>query len=108
VVFPRLVAERVNAHPRVRAARATLGAATTERRLAQETYEAELADVQAEVQFAFAREFDAVHSVSRALQVGSLHAVLPVSELRPALCARLDGLTASTVGRSAASHVLSA
>ena len=31
---------------------------------------------------AFAREFDSVHSVSRALQVGSLHAVLPVSELR--------------------------
>lgn len=107
VVFSRLVAERVNAHPRVRAARATLAAAT-ERRLAQEQYEAELADVQAEVQSAFGREFDAVHSVSRALQVGSLHAVLPTSELRQVLCARLDGLTAGTIGRSAASHVLSA
>ena len=107
VVFPRMVAERVNAHPRIRAARATLAAAA-ERRLAQEQYEAELADVQAEVQSAFAREFDAVHSVSRALQVGSLHAVLPASELRPALCARLDSLVAGTSGRSAASHVLSA
>jgi len=115
VVFPRLVAERVSAHPRARAARATLAVAT-ERRLAQEHYEAELADVQAEVQSAFAREFDAVHSVSRALHVGSLHAVLPASELRPALCARLDGLLGATtggtfdgpIGGSAAARILSA
>lgn len=109
VVFTRLVAERVNAHPRVRAARGPLAAADAAgRRLAQEHFEAVLADVEAEVQSAFAREFDAVHSVSRALQVGSLHAVLPAHELRSALFARLDGLTKGTIEGGGVSQVLSA
>ncbi len=90
LVFTRLVAERVHAQPAVRAARARLADAPDEQRGSlQEQYEAVLADTEADVQSAFAREFDKVHSVARALQVGSLHAVLPVSDLRGALCARL-------------------
>lgn len=37
-----------------------------------------------------AREFDAVHNVARALDVGSLDAIATANELRPALCARLE------------------
>src|SRR4051812_46317982 len=32
-----------------------------------------------------AAEFDAVHSVERARQVGSVHTIIPASQLRPAL-----------------------
>jgi acetyl/propionyl-CoA carboxylase alpha subunit/acetyl-CoA carboxylase carboxyltransferase component len=100
VVFTRLVAERVNAHPRVRDAREALGrVAADQHRAAQEAYEAVLADVEAEIQTAFAREFDSVHSVSRALHVGSLHAVLPVSELRAEVCGRLQDAAGASVPR---------
>jgi hypothetical protein len=99
-VFTRLVAERVNAHPRVRDAREALGRVAADQHLAaQEAYEAVLADVEAEIQTAFAREFDSVHSVSRALHVGSLHAVLPVSELRAAVCGRLQDAAGASAPR---------
>jgi hypothetical protein len=42
-------------------------------------------------QAAFAREFDTIHSVARALDVGSLHEVLPADRLRATLCASLAG-----------------
>jgi len=90
VVFPRLIAERAQADARVVAARAVLtGAVVGERRAAQEAYETALAAAEADAQAALGREFDVVHSVSRALEVGSLDAILPARELRPALCARL-------------------
>jgi hypothetical protein len=82
----------VQADARVATARQALSspaASEDERRQAQERYEAVLADVEAEVQAAVGREFDAVHSVARAMEVGSLDAVLPTRDLRPALCARL-------------------
>jgi acetyl-CoA carboxylase carboxyltransferase component len=90
VVFTRQVAERVEAHPRVRAALAELTLATQgDHRAAQERYEAVRADVEAVAQAAFAREFDAIHSVERALDVGSLHEVLSADRLRAMLCASL-------------------
>jgi hypothetical protein len=49
-----------------------------------------LADVTANVQTEVAREFDAVHNVARALDVGSLDALMTAKELRPSLCARLE------------------
>jgi len=92
VVFTRQVAERVEAHPRVKAARAALaGAAQNGNRGARETYESVRAEVEAAAQAQFAREFDAIHSVARALAVGSLHEVLPASQLRAVLCANLSG-----------------
>ncbi|MCU0257062.1 MAG: hypothetical protein MUF60_09975, partial [Vicinamibacterales bacterium] len=103
VVFTRLVADRVQADARVAAARQALSAAAASddaRRQAQEQYEAVLADVEAEVQAAVGREFDAVHSVARAMEVGSLDAVLPTRDLRPALCARLTSAVDRYLGTS--------
>jgi acetyl-CoA carboxylase carboxyltransferase component len=92
VVFTRQVTERAEADPRVRAARAALADAGEDgHRAAREHYEQVRADVEAACQAAFAREFDAVHSVARALEVGSLHEVLPAGRLRATLCARLAG-----------------
>ncbi len=91
VVFTRLVRERAQADPRVRAARNALAdAGLADRRKVEEDYERVLADVAAQVQTDVAREFDAVHNVARALDVGSLDAVMTASEMRPSLCARLE------------------
>ena len=91
VVFTRLVRERAQADPRVRAAQKALAdAKLTDRRRVEEDYERVLADVAAKVQTEVAREFDAVHNVARALDVGSLDALMTAKELRPSLCARLE------------------
>jgi acetyl-CoA carboxylase carboxyltransferase component len=96
VVFTRQVAERVEAHPRVKAARAELAVATEDdHRAARERYESVRADVEAVAQVAFAREFDTIHSVARALEVGSLLEVLPADRLRAELCASLTGADAA-------------
>ncbi len=107
VVFTRQVAERVEAHPRVKTARAALaGAAQDGHRAARETYESVRADVEAAAQAEFAREFDSIHSVARALDVGSLHEVLPASQLRAALCAKLNGPPPRPVAASAESEAV--
>ncbi len=91
VVFTRLVRERAQADARVRGARKALAEARlADRRQVEEDYERVLADVVAQVQTEVAREFDAVHNVARALEVGSLDALMTASELRPSLCARLE------------------
>jgi acetyl/propionyl-CoA carboxylase alpha subunit/acetyl-CoA carboxylase carboxyltransferase component len=91
VVFTRLVNERAQADPRVQAARKALAhAKLADRRKVEEDYERVLADVTANVQTEVAREFDAVHNVARALDVGSLDALMTAKELRPSLCARLE------------------
>jgi len=90
VVFPRLVAERAQADSRVVEARAALAAAPPEtRREAQEQFEGALAAAEADAQAAVAREFDTIHSVARAQEVGSLDVIVEATSLRPALCARL-------------------
>jgi len=91
VVFTRLVRERALADPRVRASQTALAdARLADRRTIEEDYERVLAEVTAQVQTEVAREFDAVHNVARALDVGSLDAVMTAKELRPSLCARLE------------------
>jgi hypothetical protein len=52
-----------------------------------------LKEARARAQAAVAREFDQIHSVDRALQVGSLDAVIAPRTLRPALIARVRGDT---------------
>ncbi|MFP5321984.1 MAG: carboxyl transferase domain-containing protein [Acidimicrobiia bacterium] len=86
VVFTREVDARTGADPRVRELeRAVAGAAPAE----QAHRRAELAAVRAAVRNEklgeVAAEFDAVHSVERARQVGSVHEIMPASRLRPAL-----------------------
>jgi uncharacterized protein YhbP (UPF0306 family) len=100
VVFARRVAEQALGDPRVVAARAALSEASDEaRRHAQEAYERTLAMAEVDAQNALAREFDTVHSVERALKVGSLDGILPASELRRALCSRLDAAIAAYLQR---------
>jgi len=92
-VFAREVRARTEADPRVQAARAALArvrkrprgvalAAALER--LRET-------VGREQHAAVAHEFDAVHTVERALAVGSLDAIVSAETLRAHLIAQLDG-----------------
>jgi hypothetical protein len=87
VVFGRDVHKRARADARVLAARASLdgvrdpAARTAGRAQVNRALEEAMLDKQAEV----AAEFDAVHTVERALQVGSLHRILDPRELRAAL-----------------------
>jgi acetyl-CoA carboxylase carboxyltransferase component len=90
VVLPREVRRRAEADPRVAAARARLDRAgpRTRGRL-REQLEAALAEALLDKQAEVAREFDAVHSVERAVRVGSLDAVIAPEALRPAIIDRL-------------------
>jgi acetyl-CoA carboxylase carboxyltransferase component len=93
VVFPGLVRQRALADAQVIEARRRLDRATPmERPAAALRYDAALRRAQAEAQAAVAREFDRIHTVDRALHVGSLDAVLAPSALRARLGAEL-GMT---------------
>jgi acetyl/propionyl-CoA carboxylase alpha subunit/acetyl-CoA carboxylase carboxyltransferase component len=83
VVFPREVRSRVSRDPRVQALQAALGArATPKRRAAAEKV---LEEVKLEKQAEVAAQFDKIHSVERALEVGSLEAIIAASEIRQRL-----------------------
>jgi acetyl/propionyl-CoA carboxylase alpha subunit/acetyl-CoA carboxylase carboxyltransferase component len=87
VVFARQVDERTAADPRVTALAASVAAATEpEKRaeLAGELVEVQ-AGVRAEQLSALAIEFDAIHSIERAVAVGSVDAVIAPGELRPVI-----------------------
>ncbi len=93
VVFPREVRKRADKDPRIVALRAELehlGAdpEARDRRLAE--LDRLLAEVILEHQGRLAREFDAIHSVERAVRVGSLDAVIAPDALRPRVIAVLD------------------
>lgn len=91
VVFPREVGARVEADPRVVAARKLESAARPEERLRLvDALEALRREVTLEKQGELAREFDAIHSVERAVRVGSLDAVIAPERLRPAVIEILD------------------
>lgn len=83
VVFTREVRARAAADDRVVQLRKA-GAA-------RETQERTLAAVTIEKRAEVAAEFDAVHSVQRARDVGSLHSIIAPTQLRPYLIRRLGG-----------------
>ncbi len=87
VVFTRDVDERTGLDPRVRALEEG-GASPAEIAAVREEVRTEkLGDV--------AAEFDAVHSVQRALDVGSVHRIIAADRLRPELVAAIErGLAA--------------
>ncbi|GAC1590123.1 MAG: biotin carboxylase N-terminal domain-containing protein [Acidimicrobiales bacterium] len=91
VVFTGEVAARVRRDARLAAleARIAVASESDEARL-----RAELAQAQETVRLEklgeVAAEFDAVHTVGRALEVGSVHAVVPATELRPRLIAAVE------------------
>jgi hypothetical protein len=92
VVFPREVRQRANADPRVRRARERVTSApdAASRTAARANLERVLDAAILEHQAAVADEFDAIHTVERAREVGSLEAIIEPSALRPRLIAWLE------------------
>ena len=91
VVFTREVAARTSADPRVRdlEARSASASGTDRAALTAELDELRSA-VRAEKQSEIAREFDRIHSIGRAVEVGSVDAVVPAVELRPRIIEALE------------------
>jgi acetyl-CoA carboxylase carboxyltransferase component len=86
VVFARDVDGRTRKDPRVAAAETALKHAPEDQRAAMRAqYEAVVRSVRSEKLGEVADEFDSIHSVHRALKVGSLDRIIRASELRPYL-----------------------
>ena len=102
VVFAREVDQRTKKDPRVAALEKEIaGAPDSEKRKLR----ARLADVvkavRSEKLGQVADEFDGIHSVQRALAVGSLDRILPARELRPYLVDALERGMAKEMARIA-------
>jgi acetyl-CoA carboxylase carboxyltransferase component len=78
VVFARDVRARAAADPRVRAAQPGRNASDE----ARARFERVLEEVRLEKQAELAEEFDKIHSVQRAKEVGSLESIVPAREMR--------------------------
>jgi len=101
VVFAGDVRARTEADPRVTALEERLAAAQDGERA---RLLAELNDVRAAVRSEklgeVAAEFDGIHSIDRALRVGSVDAIIPAERLRPSLLAAVErGLARAEAGR---------
>jgi acetyl/propionyl-CoA carboxylase alpha subunit/acetyl-CoA carboxylase carboxyltransferase component len=81
VVFGREVRARAAADPRITALQGGRNQSAEARARYDEAFE----EVRLEKQAELALEFDAVHSVERARQVGSLEDIIPAADLRPYL-----------------------
>jgi acetyl-CoA carboxylase carboxyltransferase component len=99
VVFAREVSTRTATDPRVaEAERAVAAAAEPDRARLRAELARLRATVRSEKLGEVAEEFEAVHDIRRAQQVGSVHAIIPAAELRPYLV----GAVARGVARTAA------
>jgi hypothetical protein len=91
VVFARDVDARTAADPRVASLQARLGETEGVERAAVAT---ELASVRtavrAEMLGRVAAEFDAVHNIHRAVEVGSVDAVIAAEEIRPRIISSIE------------------
>ncbi|MGI8878951.1 MAG: carboxyl transferase domain-containing protein [Jatrophihabitans sp.] len=95
VVFSADVDARTAADVRVQDVEARLRAGAEHERAGLATELAEIhAAVRSEMLVAVAAEFDAVHDIHRAVEVGSVDTVISAQELRPQLIATLDRETA--------------
>ena len=89
--FAREVDVRTREDRRDRGAgRADRAAGGAERRRLRSERDALWAEVRSEYLGILAAEFDAVHSVERAVEVGSVDRIVPAAELRPALLAAVE------------------
>jgi acetyl-CoA carboxylase carboxyltransferase component len=97
VVFAGEVARRAREDPRVRRVADRLDGATgPERGGLQAEYDETYAQVRSDVLGQVAAEFDAVHSIERARDVGSVHLIITAARLRPELVAAVErGMEAS-------------
>jgi acetyl/propionyl-CoA carboxylase alpha subunit/acetyl-CoA carboxylase carboxyltransferase component len=107
VVFAREVDARTRKDPRVLSLEAELLAAaeSEKRRLRARLAEVSRA-VRSEKLGEVADEFDSIHSVERALRVGSLDRILPAAQLRPYLIEAVERGMASCLAREAARAAL--
>ena len=86
VVFGSQVNARVRADPRIVELENRINEASEDERTELRTQLVELtASVRLEKLGEVGDEFDAIHSVERALAVGSVHSIIPAARLRPAL-----------------------
>jgi acetyl-CoA carboxylase carboxyltransferase component len=92
VVFAREVQARTNADPRVVDAtqRAQALSGDSARQAARSELRALTEAVRSEKLGEVAREFDEVHSINRALDVGSVDRIIPAARLRPYLVGALE------------------
>jgi acetyl-CoA carboxylase carboxyltransferase component len=90
VVFPRQVAKQTLADERIVEAQKRLA---SDDGINQHEYEELYQKVYSEKQTAFGQKFDRIHNVERAKEVGSLHDIITITELRPYLIARLEDMT---------------
>jgi acetyl-CoA carboxylase carboxyltransferase component len=91
VVFSAEVRARTAADPRIRELEASAAAASGARRAALTAELGELRSaVRAEKLGEVATEFDRVHSIQRAVEVGSVDAVIRAAELRPRIIAAIE------------------
>ena len=92
VVFTREVNTRTAADPAVRELEAQLADSTDD--AASASLRVKLADTRTAVRSdklgEVAAEFEAVHNVERARQVGSVHSIIPAAELRPSIVAAVE------------------
>ncbi len=92
VVFARQVDARTAADPPVTGLEARLAVTTRPEKKAE--LASELAEIRAWVRAeklsALAAEFDAIHSIERAVEVGSVDAIITVGELRHAIAGHID------------------
>jgi acetyl/propionyl-CoA carboxylase alpha subunit/acetyl-CoA carboxylase carboxyltransferase component len=101
VVFTGEVDSRTSADPRVRAVEAQLAsAAEIERARLRAELTGLRTAVRSEKLTEVAAEFDAVHSIERAVKLGSVDAVIPAEQLRPRLIEAVEAGVARGRSRS--------
>ncbi|CAI9402494.1 ATP-binding protein [Aestuariimicrobium sp. T2.26MG-19.2B] len=100
VVFSRDVAKRVEDDPRIVDLRTRLECARDEERSLLQAELSELRQtVRADMISIVGQEFDAVHSIERAVQVGSVDEIVSVARLRPRIIEILRAAAKKAAGR---------
>ncbi|MFQ3620688.1 MAG: carboxyl transferase domain-containing protein, partial [Spirochaetales bacterium] len=95
VVFPSVVLKETYADPEVQKAQERLKIDSS---FTQKDFDEVFRKVHSEKQSALAVRFDKIHSVERALQVGSIDQIIPVSHLRPYVVEQIEkGITSFSV-----------
>ncbi|MBV9832250.1 MAG: hypothetical protein JOZ82_11715, partial [Marmoricola sp.] len=92
VVFTGEVDKRTAASPAMRSLDERIAAARNGERIALRAEQSALrAAIRAEKIGEVAAEFDGIHDIHRAVEVGSVDAVIPASRLRPEIIAAIEG-----------------
>jgi len=102
VVFAGEVRRRVSTDPRITELQAREQSAGPVERVALRAELAELTDtVRSEKLGEVATEFDTIHSVERAMEVGSVDRIIPAAEIRPILIDAIEAGMAKAADRAA-------